>query len=143
MMAGAKHWTNQEILKLIEAKTKGLSLQEIAQAVGRSAHSCRNKLARLDSDAVILNTDKDMKRGVRRPPQKHSMCWLCKKAGKCDKPVEGWKVREKKVVVSYTNHRVPQVLIIVEKCPEFIEEEFVKKLNPAERRHYHCNEEGL
>ena len=73
---------------------------------------------------------------TRKAIQRHSMCWLCQKAGKCKKPVEGWDVKIKESVNEGT-------LIIVKRCPEFIAEPWVAQMSDQELYHYYHNEEDL
>lgn len=64
------------------------------------------------------------------------MCWLCRKAGHCKKPVAGWSIKTKETADDGT-------LIIVKRCPKYIEEPWVADMSEEERNRYYHNEEGV
>ena len=165
-MKSDRYWSEQEINTLIEARAKGLTMEEIAVLVDRSVKSCNNKMYRLlennpelwgvigkrykkprkisppkpkqvvlPKKKVVLKERKTLPK-PRKAIQRHSMCWLCQRAGRCKKPVKGWEAKIKESVNEGT-------LIIVKRCPEFIAEPWVDRMSDQELYHYYHNEEDL
>jgi hypothetical protein len=164
-MKSERYWSEKEIDTLIEARAEGLTMEEIADLVDRSVKSCNNKMYRLleknpELWGVIGKRKKKPKKIVQTKPkkvvlpkklvpkerkispkprkaiQRHSMCWLCQRAGRCKKPVNGWEAKIKESVNEGT-------LIIVKRCPEFIAEPWVDRMSDQELYHYYHNEEDL
>lgn len=150
-MKSERYWSEQEINALIEARAEGLTMEEIAVLVDRSEKSCNNKMYRLLEQnpelwGVIGKRCKKPKKVVLRERkispktknaiQRHSMCWLCQRAGRCKKPVKGWEAKIKESVNEGT-------LIIVKRCPKFVAEPWVAQMSDQELCHYYHNEEEL
>ena len=164
-MKSERYWSEQEIDTLIEARADGLTMEEIADLVDRSVKSCNNKMYRLLEQnpelwGVLSKRKKKSKKVAPPKPkkvvlpkklvtkerkispktkkaiQRHSMCWLCQRAGRCKKPVKGWEAKIKESVNEGT-------LIIVKRCPKFVADPWVAQMSDQELYHYYRNEEDL
>lgn len=164
-MKSERYWSEQEIDTLIEARAEGLTMEEIAVLVDRSVKSCNNKMYRLleqnpelwgvigkrckkpkkisppKPKKVVLpkklvTKERKISPKPRKAIQRHSMCWLCQRAGRCKKPVKGWEAKIKESVNEGT-------LIIVKRCPKFVADPWVAQMSDQELYHYYHNEEDL
>ena len=115
-----KRWTASEINYVVDAVACGMRYCDIAKALGRSKDSVRKMGSRIfRGKNVIAST-------------RLSLCWLCRKAGHCQKPVEGSVWYEKMVNEG--------VSLIVKQCPLFSEEPWVKKYGRSELQKFYYTE---
>lgn len=130
-----KTWTTKENEKLVQLIKNGASFAEAAKTLGRTPKACYTEYA-----FIAKGKDNVRPRLEGEPKQSLSACWICKKAGHCEKPVEGWDIETHESTYYAIGKIKKMELNIVKFCPRYDPDDYLDKYDT--RRFYHGGDHG-